>query len=71
MQLLLIKLLLTPLLMIAVSWSARRWGPGVGGLLAALPLSSRPISIYLWVELITRLSLNHPQPAPSFTNCST
>ena len=50
MQLLLIKLLLTPLLMIAVSWAARRWGPRVGGLLAGLPLTSGPISIYLWVE---------------------
>jgi hypothetical protein len=49
-QLLLIKLLLTPLLMIAVSWAARRWGPGIGGLLAGLPLTSGPISIYLWVE---------------------
>jgi hypothetical protein len=49
-QLLLIKLLLTPVLMIAVSWSARRWGPGIGGLLAGLPLTSGPISIYLWVE---------------------
>lgn len=50
MELLLIKLLLTPVLMIAVSWSARRWGPGIGGLLAGLPLTSGPISIYLWVE---------------------
>ena len=50
MQLLLIKLLLTPFLMIAVSWSARRWGPGIGGLLAGLPLTSGPISIYLWAE---------------------
>jgi hypothetical protein len=49
-QLLLIKLLLTPFLMIAVSWSARRWGPGIGGLLAGLPLTSGPISIYLFVE---------------------
>jgi hypothetical protein len=49
-QLLLIKLLLTPLLMIAVSRAARRWGPGIGGLLAGLPLTSGPISIYLWVE---------------------
>jgi hypothetical protein len=50
MQLLLIKLLLTPLLMIAVSWASRRWGPGIGGLLAGLPLTSGPISIYLSVE---------------------
>jgi hypothetical protein len=50
-QLLLIKLLLTPLLMIAISWAARRWGPGIGGLLAGLPLTSGPISISLWVGL--------------------
>jgi hypothetical protein len=50
MQLLLIKLFLTPLLMVAVSWSARRWGPGIGGLLAGLPLTSGPISIYLYAE---------------------
>jgi uncharacterized membrane protein HdeD (DUF308 family) len=50
MQLLLIKLFLTPLLMFAVSWAARRWGPGIGGLLAGLPLTSGPISIYLCAE---------------------
>jgi hypothetical protein len=49
-QLLLIKLILTPLLMLAVSWTARRWGPGIGGLLAGLPLTSGPISIYLCAE---------------------
>jgi hypothetical protein len=49
-KLLLIKLLLTPLLMFAVSWAARRWGPGIGGLLAGLPLTSGPISIYLFAE---------------------
>lgn len=50
MQLLLIKLFLTPLLMLAVSLAARRWGPGIGGLLAGLPLTSGPISIYLCAE---------------------
>jgi hypothetical protein len=49
-QLLLIKLLLTPLLMFTVSWAARRWGPGIGGLLAGLPLTSGPISVYLYAE---------------------
>jgi hypothetical protein len=49
-QLLLIKLFLTPLLMLAVSWAARRWGPGIGGLLAGLPLTSGPISVYLYAE---------------------
>ena len=36
--------------MLAVSWAARRWGPGIGGLLAGLPLTSGPISIYLYAE---------------------
>jgi hypothetical protein len=36
--------------MLAVSWTARRWGPGIGGLLAGLPLTSGPISIYLCAE---------------------
>ena len=36
--------------MLAVSWAARRWGPGIGGLLAGLPLTSGPISIYLFAE---------------------
>src|ERR1700751_5085468 len=36
--------------MIVVSRSARRWGPGIGGLLAGLRLTSGPISIYLCVE---------------------
>jgi hypothetical protein len=49
-QLLLIKLFLTPFLMLAVSWAARRWGPAIGGLLAGLPLTSGPISIYLCAE---------------------
>jgi hypothetical protein len=48
MELLLIKLFLTPLLMLTISWSTRRWGPEIGGLLAGLPLTSGPISIYLW-----------------------
>jgi hypothetical protein len=50
MQLLLIKLVLTPLLMFIISWAARRWGPSIGGLLAGLPLTSGPISIYLCAE---------------------
>lgn len=50
MQLLLIKLFLTPVLMLAVSWAARRWGPRLGGLLAGLPLTSGPISVYLYAE---------------------
>ena len=47
---LLIKLTVTPLMMGGVSRAARRWGGGLGGLLAGLPLTSAPISIYLASE---------------------
>ncbi len=50
MTLFLIKLALTPLLMWLVSLAARRWGPSIGGLLAGLPLTSGPISIFLFLE---------------------
>ncbi len=50
MDLLLLKLSLTPLLMAAVSVASRRWGGAVGGLLAGLPLTSGPVSIYLTIE---------------------
>ena len=45
-----IKLGLTPLSMLGVSLVARRWGSLVGGLIAGLPLTSGPISIYLAIE---------------------
>ncbi len=44
---LLIKLSVTPLMMWGVSRAARRWGGALGALLAGLPLTSAPISIYL------------------------
>ena len=47
---LLIKLTLTPAIMWGVSRASRRWGGALGGLLAGLPLTSGPISIYLAVE---------------------
>jgi hypothetical protein len=50
LDLLLVKLLLTPLLMAAVSYASRRWGGAIGGLLAGLPLTAGPISIYLAAE---------------------
>jgi len=46
----LVKLTLTPLLMALVSWASRRWGGAIGGLVAGLPLTSGPISIYLALE---------------------
>jgi hypothetical protein len=45
-----IKLLITPAFMICVTLTARRWGPKVAGLLAGLPLTSAPVSVYLAVE---------------------
>jgi hypothetical protein len=41
------KFLLTPLLMLLVTWTARRYGPRVGGLLTGLPLVSGPASLFL------------------------
>jgi hypothetical protein len=46
----LLKILLTPALVAAATLLARRWGPGVGGTLAGLPLTSTPVSIVLALE---------------------
>jgi len=50
MTLLAFKLILTPVLIVAVSLVGRRWGPKTGGLLAGLPLTSAPVSAFLAVE---------------------
>jgi hypothetical protein len=50
MTLFLMKLTLTPLLMWLVTVASRRWGTDLGGLIAGLPLTSGPISIYLFLE---------------------
>jgi len=44
------KLVLTPLLIVLITMATRRWGPKTGGLLAGLPLTSAPISVFLAVE---------------------
>jgi hypothetical protein len=49
-DLLIIKLILTPLLMWLVSYASRKWGTEFGGLLSGLPLTSGPLSIYLMIE---------------------
>ena len=46
----LLKLVVTPLLIAAATLVARRWGPGVGGWLAGLPLTSAPVSVFLAME---------------------
>lgn len=50
MGVILIKLLLTPALMLVVSMVSRRWGNLAGGIACGLPLTSGPISVYLAVE---------------------
>ncbi len=42
-----LKLFLTPLLIAAVTLAGRRWGPGVSGWFAGLPLTSGPVSMIL------------------------
>jgi hypothetical protein len=50
LNLLLAKLILTPLMIGAAIWVARRWGDSVGGWLAGLPLTSAPIVGFLAIE---------------------
>ena len=49
-ELLLIKLTVTPLMMLAVSLAAGRWGGFVGGIISGLPLTSAPIMFFLAIE---------------------
>src|SRR5262249_10568314 len=46
-DMLVLKLLLTPLLIGVASLAGRRWGPAVGGWLVGLPLTSAPIAFFL------------------------
>jgi hypothetical protein len=50
MRLFVVKLTLTPILMWLVTLATRRWGPTFGGVIAGLPLTSGPISIFLFLE---------------------
>ncbi|GAB6843114.1 hypothetical protein HNR00_000451 [Methylorubrum rhodinum] len=50
MGLLAVKLAVTPLLMALVTLVNRRFGSAAGGIVAGLPLTSGPISIYLALE---------------------
>ncbi|OIQ49578.1 hypothetical protein BerOc1_01503 [Pseudodesulfovibrio hydrargyri] len=50
LELLLIKLTVTPTMMLAVSLAARKWGGFVGGIISGLPLTSAPIMFFLAVE---------------------
>ena len=46
----LVKIILTPLLILACLLAARRWGAFVGGVAAGLPLISGPVSFFLTLE---------------------
>jgi len=50
MELLLLKFIAAPLLLVGATIVIRRWGESVGGFLVGLPLTSGPISIFLAVE---------------------
>lgn len=47
---LLLKLLLTPLMIVAVTLAGRRWGPRAAGLAAGLPVTTGPVSVFLAME---------------------
>lgn len=50
MDLLVFKLVATPLLLLAATVAARRWGETLGGFVVGLPLTSGPISVFLALE---------------------
>lgn len=60
MNLLLPKLLATPLLILAASLAGRRWGESVSGWFVGLPLTSGPVCLFLALE-----------QGPSFATAST
>lgn len=45
MDLFVFKIVLAPVLIASATLAGRRWGPGVGGWFAALPLTSGPVSV--------------------------
>ena len=50
MMLLLFKLFATPLIVGIAGWVSRRWGTAAGGWVAGLPVTTGPISVFLFVE---------------------
>jgi hypothetical protein len=50
MNLFILKLVLTPLFIVALTLAGRRWGPAISGALAGLPLTSGPVSVFLALE---------------------
>jgi hypothetical protein len=49
-SLLAVKLLVTPLVILAASLAGRRWGEALGGWIVGLPLTSGPVAAFLAVE---------------------
>ena len=50
MGLLVVKLLVTPAVVLAASLAGRRWGAAIGGWLVGLPLTSGPVAAFLAIE---------------------
>jgi len=61
MNLLALKLILTPLFVGGATLVARRFGPRVGGWLVGLPLTSGPVAFYLALEQGTGFAARAPQ----------
>jgi hypothetical protein len=49
-SLLAVKLIVTPLMILAASLAGRRWGEALGGWIVGLPLTSGPVAAFLAVE---------------------
>jgi hypothetical protein len=45
-----LKIVITPIFILAASWAGRRWGETVAGWLVGLPLTSGPIAFFLALE---------------------
>lgn len=50
MDYLLLKILMTPLIIITSTVVARKWGENIGGLIVGLPMTSGPVSIFFALE---------------------
>src|SRR5215475_7256295 len=49
-EILLVKLVVTPVLIAVATLVGRRWGPSVAGWVAGFPLTSGPVSVFLALE---------------------
>ena len=65
MSILLLRLLLTPTLVVLVSYIQKRWGHAIGGRVIGLPLSTAPflILIYLMDGAEQAANAAHDRPA--------